>query len=807
MKYQHSSNFLRSSLRFSLQEFRAPETMFYPALSWSWSTPITKEGIQKKLDVFAENNIRMLYILPQPKDFRPDNMPTTLDPHYLTPEYFELYRFAVEYAEKKGMQLWLYDEGGWPSGSACRRVLWSKPHLYRKTIVCATVPSPYRASENALAAFCDGKRVEEGFESDLPITEYSFRKIGGEWSDYHPNISDQETTEEFIRLTHEQYKTHIGHMFGKSLTAVFTDEPCTERLGFPNGFLQKFKARYGYDLLDRLPELVPDPATEADEVGKRLRADYYDLLAEEFANNYFLKIRNWCHKNNLLSTGHLNFENKTWDRQQRFFYMMRQLRCLDMPGIDTIWRQIFPGQENHFFPRFASSAANQIGSSYAISESFAIYGAGLTLDQMRYVMLYQMSRGINVINLMSTDYSYEGLNRKNARPAFEERIPTWRHLKEYCTYAARMSYLMSLGTPENTCAVYLSMLDYWAGGTTADASAKAFDEAVFALEARHIPCDIIEDDFLENAVINEAAMGTGTACYRTVVIPRNATVSPLAKEKLARFEAAGGRVLFADEIDRIEPPVDIVGKQVNLAVRRLENGFLYLLNNESAAEDTVSVSFREHTNVYELDAVHGALYAFDGRPFSLASGEGKVFFVTDDVLDAKSRTAVGETSVAITEFEVKRVRSFVIGKADFESHEIDEPYRAVTPGDLCEVFGADFSGEALYRIRFCLDRVPQNGVEIDLGCVGYSCDVTLNGHSIDTLCFAPYRCHVENTALVEGENELLVRVANTAANQYVAATFIDELPANVVGPYHAIAKQFERESLPSGLLSPVILRY
>jgi hypothetical protein len=88
-----------------------------------------------------------------------------------------------------------------------------------------------------------------------------------------------------------------------------------------------------------------------------------------------------------------------------------------------------------------------------------------------------------------------------------------------------------------------------------------------------------------------------------------------------------------------------------------------------------------------------------------------------------------------------------------------------------------------------------------------SCDVTLNDKVIDTLCFAPYRCFVGRDALAEGENVLLVRVANTAANQYVAATFIDELPANVVGSYHAIAKQFEGESLPSGLFSPVILRY
>ncbi|MBO4979886.1 MAG: hypothetical protein J6D16_05710 [Clostridia bacterium] len=806
MRYEHS-NIPKSPTSFSVRDFVSPKTNFYPALSWAWSTPITKEGIKERLDTFAANNIRKLYILPEPKDFRPNSMPTTLDPDYLTPEYFELYRFALEYAEKKGMQLWLYDEGGWPSGSACRRVLQSKPHLYRKQIIRREVPSPYRPNPDALAAFCEGERIGEGFESDQPIIEYAFQRIAGEWSGYHPNISEEETVDEFIRLTHEQYKTYVGHMFGKSMKAVFTDEPCIERLGYPEGFEEKFKERYGYDLRDHLSELVIDQGEEVDAAAKKVRADYFDLLAEVFAKTYFLKIRDWCHENHLESTGHLNYEHKTFDRQQRFFSVMRLLRCFDMPGIDTIWRQIFPGQENHFFPRFASSAANQIGSPYAISESFAIYGAGLTLDQMRYVMLYQMSRGINVINLMSTDYSFEGLNRKSARPAFDSRLPTWRHLKDYSVYTARMSYLMSIGRPDNLCAVYMSMKDYWAGGTTAEASAGSFDDAVFALEARHIPCDIIEDDFLENATVKDGRIGTGTAAYDTVVIPVSTTVSPEAREVLDRFAAAGGRVITSDGIGSLAPKVDVVGGKCNLAARRLENGVVYLINNELDREDRVSISFRERGNVYELDATNGRIFAFDGAPFTLASGEGKVFLVTDERLETAERPRLGKKEKTVTEFEVKRERAFVIGDEDFELHEIDEPYRTVAPGDLCEIYGKEFSGEATYRICFELDEIPDGGMEIDLGRVGYSCDLTLNGNSLGTLCFAPYRLTVGSDPLVKGENTLLVRVANTAANQYVAATFIDELPANFVGPYHKIAKQFEGESLPSGLFSPVTLRY
>jgi len=46
-------------------------------------------------------------------------MPTDLAPEYLSPEYPELYAYAMRRAGELGMLCWLYDEGGWPSGGAC----------------------------------------------------------------------------------------------------------------------------------------------------------------------------------------------------------------------------------------------------------------------------------------------------------------------------------------------------------------------------------------------------------------------------------------------------------------------------------------------------------------------------------------------------------------------------------------------------------------------------------------------------------------------------------------------------------------
>ena len=165
MKYTHSDNNLNERA-FSPEGFLTPSARFYPALAWEWGTPINKEEIVRQLDSFAECKVKKLYIIPEPNDFRPGY---TMEPDYLTDEYFKMFRFAYEYAADKGMELWLYDEGGWPSGSACGRVIKENPALISKRLSVREVSSPYTPSEDAVAAFCGKERVFTGFSSRVSL--------------------------------------------------------------------------------------------------------------------------------------------------------------------------------------------------------------------------------------------------------------------------------------------------------------------------------------------------------------------------------------------------------------------------------------------------------------------------------------------------------------------------------------------------------------------------------------------------------------------------------------------------------------
>ena len=795
MKYDYKKS---DGGKFSLGAFISPDSEFYTAFCWSWNAEINREEVVRQLDEYYNNGIKRLYILPMPSAFRPWTK-NLLDPDYLTPEYFEIYKFTFEYAAKLGMKLWLYDEGGWPSGSACGKVLSKKPEYGYKTILTREVSSPYKAGEDAVAGFCNGVRVEEGFASDSPIIEYYFKIM----SNLEPNACEKGATELFINLTHEKYKEYLGDMFGKSLKVAFTDEPVCDFAGWCEGFENLFLERYGYDVRDVIPVICKKEDESFTEDEEKIRREYFDLLAEQFCKNYFLTLREWCRDNNLISSGHLNTDDVTWDYRQRFHHRMRHLRAFDMPGIDMIWRQIFPGKKNHFYPRFASSASNQIGSLYTLSESYSIFGAGLTYDEMRYLLLYQMSRGINVINVMHNSYSYKGKNRRNGRPGFEPFFPTWRHLNHFSLYSARLSYLMSLGVVATEHAVYFPQEEIWCGGDKLKRAVASFDGTVYNLERFHIPADIIDGDFLETSYLEDGAIRTGNARYKTVVIPDGITVFEKHRGILDNFVKNGGRVVYNADVSSQDAIAEISCEKVSVYKRLLGDDALYLMQNEDSESVTFSTRFLESGNVYELDALTGDIYEAELENVTWCSGEGHVYLVTDKSYSAKKRRKF-EKSITLADFEIKRKSQFKIG-ADFERVDLDDEFVKTSAGDFCDLYGKEFSGEVIYRVEFDLDEIPQN-LEIDLGTVKYSCDVELNGHKIADMCFSPFRC-VASGECIKAKNVMLITVANTPANEFVSSRVFEKMTKEELGPYHEVAKEFEKESLESGLMNEIYIRY
>ena len=161
---------MKNSNRFDTNKFMSPDVSNAPVYIWVWNDICTREIIDEQLAEMQRLGIRAFYILPEPKEFRPDSMPTNLSPEYLSEEFFRLCAYAIDKGSSLGMNCWIYDEGGWPSGSACGKVVKDHP-------------------------------------------EYT---SGGSY----PDLLNRKATDYFIETTHKKYASET-----QNFNAVFTDEP------------------------------------------------------------------------------------------------------------------------------------------------------------------------------------------------------------------------------------------------------------------------------------------------------------------------------------------------------------------------------------------------------------------------------------------------------------------------------------------------------------------------------------------------------------------------------------------------------
>ena len=363
---------------------------FSPIYTWAWNIPVTREGIRARIDGMQEAGIRAFYILPLPPEFRPTWMVTSLSPAYLSDEFFDLVRYAVEYAAEKGIACWLYDEGGWPSGGACGQVVKTLPDAVRKTVaerpVSLAAGEEYAPAANAVAAFWGRRRVAAGERFDTPVTLRELY-VKEEFSHMFADFYDPRAVEKFLELTHRRYAAHLGGALGHT-SCMFIDEPSGDQNAYSPYISRRFFGKYGYPLEDHLYLLLDtDGLSPAEE---RARADYAALLADLFEES-LARIRAELRKMGMLLVGHLDNDHIA-DGAVRNGYgnLLRCLRGLDIPGVDEINGHILPyhtPEKNLFFPRLASSAAAQSGGRYALTESCTLHGNSLSPDDIR-ILIY-----------------------------------------------------------------------------------------------------------------------------------------------------------------------------------------------------------------------------------------------------------------------------------------------------------------------------------------------------------------------------------------------------------------------------------
>lgn len=760
---------------FETSEFNSPSAAYRPVYTWVWNAPVTEEIIDGQLDSMLSLGIDAFYILPEPNRFRPTFMSTAMRPEYLSDEFFTLVKYTVEAAKKRSMTMWLYDEGGWPSGNACGEVVREHPEYRRKKLVREMAEAGVALDgEDIVAAFSEDKT-----RLSLPYTPREGENIAVYRAVYTAgaDLLCEDAVKRFISLTHEGYKRAVGSV-KDAFVCTFTDEPSViypACLRDP----EAFKARFGYDYADRLPELFSGGASS-------FKRDFCDFYSSEAARVYYGALREWCSENGVLSAGHLNGDDDPFAFRQHGGQLLRQLRMLDVPGVDVIWRQIFPGSgRSDLFPRFASSAAAQTGHSRSLSESFAVYGASLDFTQISYVLLAQAARGINVFNFMLFSQGNDLFEASQERPCFRPELPGSRFLPAVNDFAARLAYVSSIGRPANHAALYYPINAVWEGGDCSR-TVGSFDRIARGLEAMYDNFDIVDDDFLRSAINKNGRLSGGLACYDTVYIPEEPAMPEDVRLLLLEFERRGGKIFYDIAISAPCLAVRPLIRSLRVSKRIAPDGdSVYIIYNESDSPAEAAVTFDEAQPAYELDLYTGEIFPAERvLALKLDSGEGKVFLFTSKILCVSERAVGGEEFFSSDDFSARRISRFSVGAEGISSVPVEEAAVHADNGSFAELFGADFSGEAVFETqlpeRSCASLLTLEGIDIP-------CEVFAGDSSLGIRLRAPYAF----TLPAGGECTLRVLAANTAAPAYAAFDAKNAFSTAEIGPYHERTLEYE----------------
>ncbi len=556
------------------RSFHGPSVELRPVIFWLWNGRLTRERLAAQLDDIAAHGFGGVVIHPMGEEFRLVDFIAGISPPYLSDEFFEMVRFAVERAAAVGLKVWLYDEGGWPSGTAQGKVVAGRPEL------CAKVVRPRRGRPEdvgaegvvaVLAASEGGLRVLESAEEVRQgerLVTFEVRAVEGTY----PDLMDPEAVRRFIELTHERYAEAVGEFFGTVIPGIFTDEPALR------GTIGGAEAPWSPALRQRLeasgeqwqlwlPALFDgdvlgfDPFEvlgRAEAIAARCR--YAEAVSAQFREAYWEQLNRWCEEHGLLHTGHVGGEDNLHDHVAGgFWHWFRTAGTLHVPGVDVIWRQLYPGRANFSFPQLASSAVHIRGRSEAggdlngpacVSESFAVYGFGTTFAELAWVAGFQMVRGVDGIWPMY--YAYDVADGKcyGTVAHWGPGNPMWRRWEAFADYLARLAIAVRAGNHAADVAVYYPIEAEWAyhGWPEAKKAWESWRDICELLHANQVAFDIIDADAICAAKLDDGALDVGGQWYSTVVVPDCAVLPTAVLQRLWEFHKAGGRVVFLGQV-------------------------------------------------------------------------------------------------------------------------------------------------------------------------------------------------------------------------------------------------------------------
>lgn len=600
-----------------------------------------------------------------------------------------------------------------------------------------------------------------------------------------------EATQVLIDEVYEPHYQHFGSEFGSTITAFFSDEP---RFGNRKGT----DAVIGTDMvlpwragmakeLPFAPRLLPLLWVNANGAEKEIRYLYMDFVTKQYSDNFSGVLAKWCNEHGLLYLGH-NIEDEGAHCRLGYGagHYFRAQKMQDYAGVDVIGTQIMPGMPYHHdafstggnngefyhyaLGKLAGSAAHldPKKNGRAVCEVFGAYGWNEGLKLMKWLTDHLISRGINT--LVPHAFDPKTFPDWDCPPHFyaHGNNPQFRYFPVYTSYANRLLDLFNGGkTAARIGVLYNGEIEWYNG------KCMPIEKVLRKFAEHQIDADIISEDYLDDAVIENGMFFINGVGFSILVIPENHGMPHGLEEKICNLAAKGVRIITiqADAScgDIIKMCDDV--REIRLTdffpelyyyhyIKREED--IYFFFNESVTEcvDTVvSIPLPDGRRLYRYDAFTDHYYETDADEnvirLMLQPYESAAYVAAREKKGIRRQleTNFDHCEEILSKWTISYADPFSYPNASviLEGSEV-LPVSSIDGYD-------DKAGTAIYETDF-YKPLGTKTVYLDLGAVYETAEVFVNGSSAGIKIAPPY-CFDISALLKEGKNALRIEVTNT----------------------------------------------
>lgn len=633
-------------------KFKKPSREFGIMPFWFWNGDMEYDEMEYQLKEYYAKGIPGIYI--HARFGILDSI------GYLTDEWFDRVQFTIDKAREIGLQVWVYDEYNWPSGTAGKQVMDNNPDLTQRylELVEGDVEGQYfqfmegtdsryndlEQSEPVYACAILKEDLEKGEPKFLNLmSSLSFDKVitweapKGPWkmfyfierqASWYSDVLNPQTTQDFIDLTHEKYKEYLGDDFRKDIKGFYTDEPAMHYfevardnyvLPWSKQMFKIFREHNGYDLKEHLPHLYFDIG----EKSQQIRYDYFSALTKQYEKTFYKKIGDWCKENEMVFTGHLLFEESLRLHARTGGNLFKHLKHFDMTGVDHLYPRIGTREmpNEHVALKLASSAAHQFGSTRLLCESMGGSYWDCTMERMKWIADWEYVLGVNLLNPHGFHYTIEGERKRDWPPSQFYHHTWWNEYGRFNDYMARLGYTLSGGRHRGQVAILYPINSIWATYTPqarnkiGELIENDFNYMTDRLLRMHIEFDYLDEDVMADCEIKDGKFCIQGEEYEVLILPGATHIKGKTLNLMEKFVESGGKIIANTLLPRYA-----VEDKTDDFKERIENLF-------GKCPDILSEEFMNKENkeltleINEKSGVKGKTILIKGPSLNAADGQ------------------------------------------------------------------------------------------------------------------------------------------------------------------------------------------